>query len=177
MDKSIFATPFVCDIMGLIRGEACMTKRKASGLRRSPFILLTDEDIEFVRGEIQAIAADEDVFLFNVGDHTSYYDPTDKVLVVGNIFPDLNSNHPRDLMSVRAVLAHEYYGHRANRGTPLKQGSWNDEFRASYMAAKNAPNLSDQDRKYLILDALDRAKAAGVPIKHNVFIRRILYGY
>jgi hypothetical protein len=45
------------------------------------------------------------------------------------------------------------------------------------MAAKNAPNLTDEDRRYLILDALERAKEKGVSIKHNGFIRRILYGY
>ena len=78
-------------------------------------------------------------------------------------------------MSARAVIAHEYYGHRAYRGTKLLHGSWNDEFRASYMAAKNAPNLSAEDRRYLILDALERAKEAGISIKTNDFIRRVLY--
>ena len=80
-------------------------------------------------------------------------------------------------MSSRAVIAHEYYGHRAYRGTKLRKGAWNDEFRASYMAAKNTPNLSDEDRRYLILDALERAKESGVTIKYNDFIRRTLYGY
>lgn len=56
-------------------------------------------------------------------------------------------------------------------------GSWNDEFRASYYAALNAPNLSDKDRMYLMLDALERAKEAGVYIKITDEIRRILYGY
>lgn len=84
-------------------------------------------------------------------------------------------------MSSRAVLAHEYYGHKffndvyGNRN-PLP-GSWNDEFRASYNAAINAPNLSDMDRMYLLLDALERAKEAGVTIKITDAIRRILYGY
>ena len=79
-------------------------------------------------------------------------------------------------MRIRAVLAHEYYGHRENRGTPLPQGSWADEFRASYMAAKNTPNLTVEDIRHLILDALERAKEAGVTIRHNAFIRRVLYG-
>jgi hypothetical protein len=80
-------------------------------------------------------------------------------------------------MSERAVLAHEYYGHRNYRYTILEKGSWNDEFRASYMAAKNAPNLSDEDRVYLSSDAIERAKEAGVTIAYNDFIRRVLYGY
>ncbi|WP_160680438.1 hypothetical protein [Clostridium sp. C8-1-8] len=80
-------------------------------------------------------------------------------------------------MSERAVLAHEYYGHAANRGTTAGVGSWNDEFRASYMAAKNAPNLSEIDRYHLIQDAISRAQEAGVSIRPNEFMRGILYGY
>jgi hypothetical protein len=38
------------------------------------------------------------------------------------------------------------------------------------MAAKNAPGLSDDDRRYLILDALERARSAGVSITHNSFV-------
>ena len=54
---------------------------------------------------------------------------------------------------------------------------WIDEFRASYMAAKDTPQLSDDDRRYLVLDALERAKEANVSIKHNDFIRSVLHGY
>lgn len=56
-------------------------------------------------------------------------------------------------------------------------GSWNDEFRASYMVAKNAPNLSEIDRYHLIQGAISRAQEAGVSIRPNEFMRRILYGY
>ena len=70
-------------------------------------------------------------------------------------------------MSERAAIAHEYYGHRAYRGTKVEKGAWNDEFRASYMAAKNCPNLSEEDRYYLVLDALERAKEAGVTIHYR----------
>ena len=80
-------------------------------------------------------------------------------------------------MSERAVLAHEYYGHRTNRDSFLKPGAWNDEFRASYFAARDCPNLSDEDRRYLVLDAVERAKEAGVAINYNDFMRRVVYGY
>ena len=40
-----------------------------------------------------------------------------------------------------------------------------------------APNLTDEDRMYLMLDALERAKQAGVNIRITDVIRRILYGY
>ena len=154
-----------------------MTERQASGLRRSPLNTLSETEIVHLKNEIRAIHADESIFRFNTGQSTGYLDKRDVILVTGNVFPDINSTHPRDLMSERAVLAHEYYGHRAYRNTKAKKGSWNDEFRASYMAAKNAPNLNDEDRQYLILDAIERAKEAGVTIKYNKFMRRILYGY
>ena len=79
-------------------------------------------------------------------------------------------------MSERAVLAHEYYGHRANKGTYLPEGSWNDELRASYFATKNTPNLCDKDRLYLIMDAIERTKEAGVTIVYNDFMKGCLYG-
>ena len=154
-----------------------MENRSAHGLRRSRFIDLTDEEIGFLKGEIRAIEADESVFVFNQGGTTSYRDEFDVIFVKGNVFPSENSLHPRDMMSARAVLAHEYYGHRANRGTNLAKNSWNDEFRASYMAAKNSPGLSQQDRAYLIMDAIDRARSSGFPIRYNSFMRSVLYGY
>jgi len=152
-------------------------KRKASGLRKSLYNLLTNEDIISLKADIRAIKADLSVFRFNDGPCTCYVDATDTIYVRGDVFPDNEySVHPRDMMSARAVLAHEYYGHRKYQGTPLKQQSWNDEFRASYMAARNAPGLSDQDRMLLVLDAMERAKSAGVDIKWNRFMRSVVYG-
>ena len=163
-------------VLGLIGPE---TRYMASGLRRSPQHILTDEEIEMLKKDIDAIQADISVFRFNEGQRTAYHDAVDEVRVRGDVLPDLTSIDPRDLLSARAVLAHEYYGHRPYRNAKiqLRPGSWNDEFRASYMAAKNAPGLADEDRKYLILDALERAKSAGVNIVYNAFIRRLLYGY
>ena len=79
-------------------------------------------------------------------------------------------------MSARAALAHEYYGHRVHRNSTLALGDWRDEFRASYSAAKRCPNLTAEDRAYLILDAVERANEAGVSIKYNSFMKRCLYG-
>ncbi|MCL1994795.1 MAG: hypothetical protein FWG63_01155 [Defluviitaleaceae bacterium] len=152
-------------------------ERLVKGLRRSPFTTLSNEEIEHLRQEIRAIEADESVFRFNKGRQTGYVDITDSVNVRYDVFPSTDSKHPRDLMSERAVLAHEYYGHRQYRNTPLSPESWNDEFRASYMAAKNAPNLSDEDRRYLILDAIERAKEAGFSIRYNEVMRRLVYGF
>jgi len=154
------------------------TRDLAYGLRRSPFYVLNDEDILSIKNEISALKADETIFIFNDGRFTgtAYVPALDIISVKGNVFPGVESLHPRDCMSARAVLAHEYYGHRPYRDTTLGIGDWRDEFRASYMAAKNAPGLSEADRRYLILDALLRAKEVGASIKHNSFIRRMLYG-
>lgn len=154
-----------------------MLKRNVSGLRKSPLIQLTDQDIVALKADIAAIKADESKFIFNDGSHTCYIDAIDKIIVCGDVFPDdVYSRHPRDMMSARAVLAHEYYGHRVNRGTHLDSGSWNDEFRASYSAARNAPGLTEKDRMWLVLDAMERAKDAGVTIRWNSFMRSVVYG-
>lgn len=158
--------------------EISNTRKMANGLRKSSKIKLSDDDKAYVLNEIELINADPDVFVFRDGFGSGYSDNRDIIFISSNVFPSNDGSlHPRDLMSVRAVLAHEYYGHRTYRGTTLERGSWNDEFRASYTAAKYCPNLTDDDRRYLILDAIERAKEAGVDIKYNKFIRRVLYGY
>lgn len=162
---------------GIIESRNITLRNLPNGLRTAPGHILTDEEIKSLKKDIAAIGADEKIFKFNVGHRTGYDDILDEIRVKGDIIPDLSSNHPRDRMSARAALAHEYYGHRAYRGTKVPKGAWNDEFRASYMAAKKCPNLTDEDRYYLILDALERAKESGITIKNNAFIRGILYGY
>lgn len=167
-------------------------KQFAAGNRRSPFYQLTDAEIYIIKSEITAIEADVDDFVFNssIVRGTCFLPSDGKIHIKGNIFPDEYSDHPRDRLTIRAVLAHEYYGHRPYRNQYLVEDSltdsdslerifanaWADEFRASYMAAKNAPNLSQEERAMLILDALSRAEEAGVAIKYNDFIRRVLYG-
>ncbi len=159
------------------------SNRYINGQRTSRFHELTEEEIANLKEDIRAIGADENSFIFNQGNRTNFFDPDGKIYVRGDVLPDLNSTHPRDLMSSRAVLAHEYYGHKVAfdkygylDSFPVA-GSWNDEFRASYNAALNTPNLSDFDRMYLMSDALERAKEAGVNIKITDVIRRIIYGY
>jgi hypothetical protein len=44
------------------------------------------------------------------------------------------------------------------------------------MAARNAPGLTQQERSMLILDAMERAKTAGITIRWNSFMRRVVYG-
>lgn len=83
-------------------------------------------------------------------------------------------------MSVRAVLAHEYYGHRPYRNEYLSENfsmpRWKDEYIADYMAARNCKELSHIDRVYLVQSALLRCSEAGEIVEPDDFIRRVLYG-
>jgi hypothetical protein len=47
------------------------------------------------------------------------------------------------------------------------------------MNSRKMPNLSDNDRRYLVLDALERAKEAGqdIPAEDSDYVRSVLYGY
>lgn len=161
----------------IIKTREVSHREMANGLRKSPLIPLSEKDKSFILEEIKAIEADESVFIFRDGVGSGYSDGRDIVYVSSNIFPSNDDSvHPRDRMSARAALAHEYYGHRVHRNSTLALGDWRDEFRASYSAAKRCPNLTAEDRAYLILDAVERANEAGVSIKYNSFMKRCLYG-
>ncbi len=177
----------------MIRLIAKPDKNMANGMRNTSKTPLTNEEIEFVKKEIRKIGADESVFVFNDKNHiefsTCYNFADDHIYVTKNVFPDdkYGSTHPRDLMSVAAVLAHEYYGHRPYREEYLcdqKIGNgyhttpiWQDECRASINAAKITPNLSEMDKSYLILDAIYRAEEYHHLIEMDDFMKEVLYGY
>lgn len=148
----------------------------AMGLRQPPSRILTDEEIETLKSEAQSIGIPTEVLAFNQGRRTGFMDADGTISVRGDVLPDLTSSIARDRMSSRAVLAHEYYGHYMSHPSEYANGDWRDEFRASYNAAMNAPNLSDEERGHLILDAYDRAKQAGEFTGYDETARRILYG-
>jgi len=152
------------------------TRQMANSLRAEPRTL-TRKEQKAVREAIDKIEADQSRFRFGKHGRTGYDDDTDLINIRGDVFPDPNGNSARDRMSVEAVLAHEYYGHRPNRGTKLPLGSWQDEMRASFTAAVKAPGLTDVDRQLLMRDAIDRAASAGVRLNITNTMRRILYGY
>ena len=80
-------------------------------------------------------------------------------------------------MSERAVIAHEFYGHYMFAPSKYKAGDWRDEFRASYISSIKTPNLSDDDRRYLMLDAYERAKEGGRILEYSLKAKEIIYGY
>lgn len=153
------------------------SRNMANGMRQSPFVVLEDEQIKKIQQYANEVDIPVDVLSFNTGTQTGFVDGTKIIHVRGDIIPDKESTNNRDLLSEKAVLAHEYYGHYMNDPSQFRIGDWRDEFRASYCAAINAPGLTDMDRRMLMLDAYDRAKEAGVSVKYNKNARRIIYGY
>lgn len=165
----------------------------ANGMRDTSKTPLSESEIEYVKSEIQRIGADLSVFVFNDEEHlsasTCYNFVEDKIYITRNVFPDekYGSTHPRDLMSVRAVLAHEYFGHRTYRDeylSDMEHGDdyhttpiWQDECRASINAAKTAANLTDRDKSNLVMDAIYRAKEFGHLIEMDDFMKEVVYGY
>ena len=148
----------------------------AEGHRRNVKYILTDEDIDFVLQEAIAICIPSDIFRFNSGRQTGFREGTMTISIRGDVFPDLESHQNRDLLSVRAVLAHEYYGHYLAHPSPYDIGDWRDEFNASYRAALDTPNLTEEDRYRLMIDAYDRAREAGVPYEYDDIAKEIIYG-
>lgn len=168
-------------------------KNMSNGMRDFSGTPLTAEEIEFIKKQLKRIGADISVFVFNDKDHmktsTCYNFVEDRIYVTRNVFPDTKygSTHPRDIMSVAAVLAHEYYGHRTYRNEYIGDYNispsyhtteiWKDECRASITAAKITPNLSDLERSNLVMDAIYRAQEFNHRIEMDAFMKEVLYGY
>ena len=162
---------------GIIKARDISSRNMANGLRRSPQYILNDDEIHQIIECAEEIKIPSSILEFNYGIQTGFVDGTQKIHVRGDIFPDNNSKNAGDILSEKAVLAHEYYGHYMNHPSTLPKGDWKDEFRASYRAAIDTPNLSDDDRRLLMLDAFNRAEEAGVIVKQNERARRMIYGY
>ena len=152
-------------------------REMSMSLRQPPSHILTDDEIASIQTEADAIGIPDGILRFNKGGRTGFRDEDMRISIRGDVLPDTLGITPRDTMSVRAVLAHEYYGHYKNHPSEYPHGYWMDEFRASYDAAINAPNLSSEDRRNLMLDAYDRAKEAGETIEMTDEARRIIYGF
>jgi len=146
----------------------------ADGHRVSQYVRLDDADITRITKEAESIGIPVSMLKFNTGTMTGYQNLEDLIYVGGDILPDLASSDFRDLMTERAVLAHEYYGHQKFRITHLSPSDWKDEFRASLYAGLNAPGLLPEERRSLIMDAYRRAEEAGAIIRKNRRIKDLL---
>ena len=150
----------------------------ANGQRRSVFLDLTEKEKDFIIEQAKELKIASKHFEFRQGKPTVYDDENDIIFIGSDIMPstDKNANN-RDSMTVKAVLAHEFYGHRQFRNTSLPPQNPIDEFRASYYAAVHAPSLSKEERQSLMRDAIDRANAGGIKLSYNNVMREILYGF
>lgn len=158
-------------------GHRGIQRDMSNGSRRSPLYRLNEQDIVDVEKAAVEIGIPVDVLSFNTGTRTSYSDISGKINVRGDVFPDERSRGNRDSLTVKATLAHEYYGHGAYPNTKVQPGDWRDEFRASYRAALDTPNLSDEERRMLMIDAYERASEASAKLNHTKDYRRIVHGY
>lgn len=149
----------------------------SNGMKTSSYHILTDYETESIRKDANELNILLEILRLNEGNQTGFLDWYKVINVRGDVLPDLASNNLRDNLPQKAVWAHEYYGHYKNHPSSFRVGDWRDEFRASYRTTLDIPNLSDEERRMLMLDAYDRAKEAGVSVKYNKESRRIVYGY
>ena len=156
--------------------DAALERNFANGARGGNRRKLTDAEVETVRAAANELSIPTERLTFN-SRPTGYSMVTKKVNVGGDVFPDEDSTNNRDRLSVKAVLAHEYYGHAAFPDSSYPIGHWADEFRASYHAAMTAPGLSDEGRASLVVDAYQGASEAGVKVRYTKSYRKLVYGY
>lgn len=174
VEKELFGEKEVerAENFGIINGE----RKMANGPRRSPYIIISQEEEAVLRKEADEIEIPQKVLSFNTGYRTSFDDEKKIIHVRGDVFPSEYAENANSIIPSRAALAHEYYGHMANDPSNFEPGDWRDEFQASYFAAINTPNLSDNERRLLMLDAFERASKAGVKLKYNPKAKEIIYG-
>ena len=152
--------------------------RSAGGKRQKVDRKLTSLEKDYIESEIRAIKADRFKYRFDYGDRTGYFEDHDIVSICLDVFPDYNSWSHGDLISVRAVLAHEFWGHRyigvehpQYAGYP---GSAEDESLASSTASRTSPGLRKLDKEQLVRDAVFRLKKHGLDTKVG-FIDKIRF--
>lgn len=162
---------------GIINSRGITPRTLPNGLRTSPMHILTEAEIKSVLNDAEKLKIPQSILRFNEKAQTGFYDDEGLIYIRGDILPDVQSKILRDNLSQKAVLAHEYYGHYLSHPSPFRIGDWRDEFMASYKASINAPNLTDEERRMLMLDAYDRAKEAGVTVKYNKKARELIYGH
>ena len=159
-------------------GSIINTERgMANGQRAPRYHILTEEEQANIVKDASDIGIPSEMLRFNKGNRTGYLESIDAINIRGDILPDSMSTTARDRMSSRAVLAHEYYGHRENSPSEYAIGDWRDEYRASRTAAISTPNLTERERADLMVDAYDRAREAGQPLEYDEEARMIIYGY
>ena len=94
--------------------------RAVGGFRSPASNILSRKDITRLKKEFKQIGGDPSMLRFNQGTRTSFLNEDNIINVRGDVMPASWGSSPRSTMSSRATLAHEFHGHAAMRGTPLK---------------------------------------------------------
>lgn len=148
----------------------------ANGPRRGRLTVVSEAEQRQLLQYADDLKIPRGVLSFNTGYNTSYDDELNVIHIRGDVFPSKFAENPESILSAKAALAHEYYGHYLHH-SQFKANDWRDEFQASYRAAIDAPGLSQTDRILLMIDAFERPKASGVTVKLNAVARRVIYGH
>lgn len=162
--------------VGLSKERRIAARAMANGPRRGALTAVTAEEESQIRRDAAELKIPQGVLSFNTGSCTSFDDETGLIHIRGDIFPSEFAENPDSILSARCALAHEYYGHLKHYPSRFEIGDWRDEFEASYRAALDTPNLTDDERAMLMIDAFDRARNANVSVDMNSVARRVIYG-
>lgn len=151
------------------------SRSMANGPRRGAFTIVNQQEQEHILRCADDLKIPREMLSFNTGNRTSFEDLSGKINIRGDIFPSSYAQNIESILNERCALAHEYYGHYKHHPSEYAPGDWHDEFRASYRAALDTPNLTNHERGLLMIDAYDRAREAGEPLQYSEEARRILF--
>ena len=158
------------------QNETRAIRGMANGPRRGRLTIVSKEEEKAIRKIAADIGIPDELLRFNEGWRTSFDDDTGLIYVRGDVFPSQYAPNPDSILSEKCALAHEYYGHYLHHPSKFNVNDWRDEFQASYRAALDTPNLTDNERAMLMIDAFDRARSAGVSVTLNKIARRMIHG-
>lgn len=148
----------------------------ANGPRRGALTVINESEERHLRKIAEDINIPTELLRFNEGPHTGFDDEAGIIYVRGDVFPSKYAPNPESILSEKCALAHEYYGHYLQHPSKFAINDWRDEFQASYRASLDTPNLTDNERAMLMIDAFDRARNAGVSVTLNKIARRMIHG-
>lgn len=157
-------------------GKVRAIRGMANGPRRGALTIVDEVEQKHLIKIANDLNIPENVLIFNQGRYTGYSDRLNAIYVRGDVFPSEFARNIDSILNERCALAHEYYGHYLHHNE-FEKGDWRDEYWASRHAAIDTPNLTDDERRLLMIDAFDRMKEAGVFEGYDDEAKRYIYGY
>ena len=95
--------------------------------------------------------------IFSDNMYTAYLPLGDRLYIGTDVYPVANAKSANSAISHRGALAHELIGHRnAALAGRTQDEEYLEEAQASIRASLLAPGLSDEERKVLMQDAIER---------------------